>query len=549
MKVTVFGKECTVPDNIRLQELASSQPEGKYPYVLAKVNGKLQELFHTACGGDEIEFLDVTDAAGFDAMRRSASMLFLAAAHDVLQERADEIVQHFTIGSGFYFTFGSGCGALTPEVLRAIEERMHAMCEQGIPFVKRSVPTRIARLLFSKRGMPDKEKLFRTRISSSVNIYSLGDYQDYYYGYMVPDTSVLGLFELLPERDGVILNLPRRKQPDVLPEFQSSVKLMDAQLLGEAFSERQGIGTVADLNEMIIRGETAQTILVSEALQESLIAEIARKIAEKESIRFVMIAGPSSSGKTTFSQRLCIQLTAHGLRPHGIGVDNYFRNRADMVPGPDGKLDFESLAAVDVEAFNRDMTALLDGETVDMPTFDFIEGKRVYKGEKLTLGKGDILVIEGIHCLNDDLSSLIPAESKFRVYISALTQLNIDAHNRIPSADGRLIRRIIRDYRTRGYSAAQTIAMWDSVREGEEKYIFPYQETADVFFNSALPYEIAALKTYIQPLLFQVGEEDSSYLEARRLLKFLDYFIAVPSEGVPTNSILREFIGGGCFHM
>ena len=549
MTVTVFGNAYTVPDGTTLKELASLLPGNGFPYVLAKVNGKLQELFHTACDGDDIEFLDVTDAAGFDAMRRSASMLFLAAAHDVLKERADRMTQHFTIGSGFYFTFGSGSGAPSKDVLSAIEKRMHEMCGQAIPFVKRSVPTKKARLLFSKQGMPDKEKLFRTRISSTVNVYSLGDYQDYYYGYMVPDTSVLSLFELIPERDGVILNLPRRKRPDVLPVFQSSAKLMDAQILGESYTEKQGISTVADLNEMIIRGETAQTILISEALQESLISDIAEKVAEKEAVRFVMIAGPSSSGKTTFSQRLCIQLTAHGRRPHCIGVDNYFRNRADMVPGPDGKLDFESLSAVDVETFNRDMTALLKGETVDMPTFDFIEGRRVYKGEKLTFGKGDVLVIEGIHCLNDELSSLIPAESKYRVYISALTQLNIDAHNRIPSTDGRLIRRIIRDHRTRGYSASQTIAMWDSVREGEEKNIFPFQETADVFFNSALPYETAALKTYVQPLLFQVGEDDPSYLEARRLLKFLDYFIAVPTEGVPTNSILREFIGGGCFHM
>jgi uridine kinase len=397
--------------------------------------------------------------------------------------------------------------------------------------------------------MHDKERLFRTRIASRVNIYSLDGYEDYYYGFMAHDASFLQLFELIPYSDGLILNLPKQSDPYVLPEITYSEKLFEAQIQGELWAGQQGIASVGDLNDKIIRGDVLNTVLTAEALQESRISDIAEMIASREKVKFVMIAGPSSSGKTTFSQRLCIQLISHGLKPHYIGVDNYFMNREDMVPGPDGKVDFESLSAVDVDLFNKDMTALLNGETVAIPTFDFLQGRRIYGDEKLRLGEGELLVIEGIHCLNDQLSFSLPAESKFRIYISALTQLNIDEHNRVPSADGRLIRRIVRDNRTRGYNASMTIDQWDSVRRGEEKNIFPYQESADIFFNSAIPYEIAVLKVYVEPLLFQVTEDDPGYPEARRLLKFLDYFIAIPSTDVPKNSILREFIGGGCFRL
>ena len=290
-------------------------------------------------------------------------------------------------------------------------------------------------------------------------------------------------------------------------------------------------------------------ILISEALQEAGIAQIAKRISGRASTKFVMIAGPSSSGKTTFSQRLCTQLSAIGLVPHYIGVDNYFIPRAECPLDEFGNKDFESLRAIDLQLFNRDMTSLLNGEKIELPTYDFITGLRVYNGEKLRLSEGEILVIEGIHCLNEELSSSLPSESKFRIYISALTQINVDEHNRISSADGRLLRRIIRDYRTRGYSAESTLAMWDSVRRGEESYIFPYQEAADEFFNSALPYETAVMKQYVMPLLFRVPEGSPQYHEARRLLKFLDYFMGIPLDDVPQNSILREFLGGGCFRL
>lgn len=305
--------------------------------------------------------------------------------------------------------------------------------------------------------------------------------------------------------------------------------------------------TVGALNEQIVKKGASQLLLIAEALQESKISQIARTIAENKDKKFVMIAGPSSSGKTTFSHRLSIQLSAHGLRPHPIAVDNYFVNRPDTPLDENGNYNFECLEAIDVKQFNEDMVRLLKGEEVELPYFNFKTGQREYRGDYLKLGKEDVLVIEGIHCLNDKLSSSLPTESKFKIYISALTQLNIDEHNRIPTTDGRLIRRIVRDARTRGASAKQTIAMWNSVRRGEEENIFPYQESADVMFNSALIYELAVLKLYAEPLLFSIEPGEPEYNEAKRLLKFLDYFLGIPGESIPSNSILREFIGGGCF--
>ena len=310
-----------------------------------------------------------------------------------------------------------------------------------------------------------------------------------------------------------------------------------------------GFGTIGALNDAIASGKGEDIILTQEALMEDRIGALASLIAENRDKKFIMIAGPSSSGKTTFSHRLSIQLSAKGLIPHPVGLDDYYLNRVDTPKDASGKYDFECLEALDIEQFNRDMTALLAGEAVSMPTYNFKTGMREYRGNTLKLGPEDVLVIEGIHGLNDKLSYSLPAESKFRIYISALTQLNIDEHNPLPTTDARLIRRIVRDARTRGISAQSTIAMWDSVRSGEEKYIFPFQEGADVMFNSALVYELAVLKTYAEPRLFAIPRDCPEYLEAKRLLKFLDYFIPLPTEGIAQNSLIREFIGGSCFQV
>ena len=426
---------------------------------------------------------------------------------------------------------------------------MHQIVEANIPIMKRSVGTDEAIELFHKHGMYDKEKLFRYRRVSKVNIYSIENFEDYYYGFMACNTGYIQYFDLVLYKDGIVLMLPEAQAPDQIPEFVPKDKLFQVQKISEEWGDRLDISTVGELNDQIVVKGLRQILLIQEALQESKISEIARQIAAAGDKKFVMIAGPSSSGKTTFSHRLSIQLSAHGLNPHPIAVDNYFVNREDTPVDEYGEKNYECLEALDVEQFNKDMLALLAGKQVEMPVFNFKTGQREYKGDYLQLGKGDILVIEGIHGLNDRLSYALPSESKFKIYISALTQLNVDEHNRIATTDGRLIRRIVRDARTRGTSAKETIARWPSVRRGEEQNIFPFQEGADVMFNSALIYELACLKVYAEPLLFGIKKGEPEYLEANRLLKFLDYFVAVPSEEIPNNSILREFVGGSCFNV
>lgn len=346
-----------------------------------------------------------------------------------------------------------------------------------------------------------------------------------------------------------MLLLPSKAEPKVVPRFEPMDKLFATLTESTQWGRRLDLETVGALNDKISKGEMSHLILVQEALQEKKIAEIAAQIASRRNAKFVMIAGPSSSGKTTFSHRLSVQLEAIGLKPHPIAVDNYFVNRVNSPRDEQGNYNYEVLECLDIALFNQNMMDLLDGKRVEMPYYNFKKGVREYKGNFLQLGPEDILVIEGIHCLNDRLSHSLPKESKFKIYISALTQLNVDEHNRIPTTDGRLIRRMIRDARTRGSSAQDTIRMWPSVRKGEEENIFPFQEEADAMFNSALVYEFAVLKQYAEPLLFGIPKDSEEYLEAKRLLKFLDYFIGVSSEDIPKNSILREFIGGSCLNV
>ena len=549
MKVTV--NECTfaVPEGTTLFELSESvRGQYAYPIVLAEADGKLRELANPVSDESHVRFFTTGDPIGMQILRRSCSMLFFRAVYGLFGEKLRRAILHFSVGKGYYYTLDTEL-PVDEELIASIENEMHRLTDLAIPFRKRNVRTSEACEIFRKAGMLDKEKLFRTRLASRTNIYDLDGYTDYNYGFMVPDTGYIKDYRLLPYKEGIILMMPELSDPFKVPELVTSTKLFTTRLQGEKWAEKVGIDCVGDLNDLVINGDVRQMILISEALQEAGIAQIAKRISGRASTKFVMIAGPSSSGKTTFSQRLCTQLSAIGLVPHYIGVDNYFIPRAECPLDEFGNKDFESLRAIDLQLFNRDMTSLLNGEKIELPTYDFITGLRVYNGEKLRLSEGEILVIEGIHCLNEELSSSLPSESKFRIYISALTQINVDEHNRISSADGRLLRRIIRDYRTRGYSAESTLAMWDSVRRGEESYIFPYQEAADEFFNSALPYETAVMKQYVMPLLFRVPEGSPQYHEARRLLKFLDYFMGIPLDDVPQNSILREFLGGGCFRL
>ncbi len=545
--LTIKGEQRQFPFGISYAKIAREyQDTEDLPILLVQAGGRLRELSKRAKEDLEVRFVTMRDPAGFNAYSRSLSLMMLKAVHNVLAPEEDyEVGIHFVVSGGLYCTLQGK--PVTEEFLAQVKECMQALVEAAIPIEKRSVETHEAVKIFHEHRMYDKENLFRFRRSSRTNLYSLGGFEDYYYGYMVPDTSCLRWFDLKPYQDGFVLCMPKRTEPGKLPVFSPVEKLFAVQKASLDWGEQQDIFTVADLNQYIVEGRSKELILIQEAFHERQLAEIAGQIASQPEKKLVMIAGPSSSGKTTFSHRLSTQLSVYGLKPHPIPVDDYFVNREDTPKDEDGSYNFECLEALDVEQFNEDMTRLLAGERVELPSFNFKTGRREYRGNFKQLGKNDILVIEGIHCLNDQLSYALPRENKFKIYLSALTQLNVDEHNRIPTTDGRLLRRLVRDARTRGTGAKNTIAMWPSVRRGEESHIFPFQESADVMFNSALIYELAVLKIYAEPLLFSIDRNMPEYMEAKRLLKFLEYFVPMPSDNIPNNSLLREFIGGSCF--
>jgi len=550
IKVTINGKICEYPQGITYETIAKEhQKDYTEDIVLVSVNKRLQELKKTVSADCELAFITTGDPAGYQAYRRSMTLLLMKAIYKVVgHDRVQRAQVQHSLSNGYYCTL-EGDLALDQELLAGIKAKMQEYVEQRLPIEKRNVNTDRALEIFHTHRMYDKEKLFRYRRASRVNIYAIGDFEDYYYGYMVPDTGYLKYFDLYLYDEGFVIQFPLKKQPRVLPPFEPQHKIFQVMKEATQWSDMLGISTVGDLNDCISGGGMQKLVMTQEALQERKIAEIAQRIVEDRSKKFIMIAGPSSSGKTTFSHRLSIQLMAAGLRPHPIAVDNYFVEREQTPKDENGDYNFECLEAIDIELFNRQMCELLNGKTVELPYFNFKTGKKEYNGNYMTLGEEDILVIEGIHCLNDKLSHSLPRESKFKIYISALTQLNVDEHNRVPTTDGRLIRRMVRDARTRGASAARTISMWPSVRRGEQENIFPYQEEADVMFNSALIYELAVLKQYAEPLLFGIERDAPEYQEAKRLLKFLDYFLGVDSSFIPENSLLKEFIGGGCFRI
>lgn len=532
-----------------LYELAcEKQQECTDAIMLAKVNGKLTEITEKNIDGDNVEFVTTRTSIGNETYKRSVVLLMLNAFNK-LKDKEDygEICVEYSISKGLYCDLKGAVKNVTEEFIAGIKEIMLEDVKKDIPIRKNTISTSEAVKLFGKLGMQDKTKLFNYRRSSYVNVYSLEDYQDYFYGYMAPSTGKLGVFDLFMYDEGFVLQLPTKEEPQKVPEFMPQKKLFNVLKESTRWAEMLDISTVGALNEHITKGDMSSLMLAQEALQEQKIVELVKKIQEREGVKFIMIAGPSSSGKTTFSHRLSIQLMANGYKPHPIGVDDYFVEREQTPKDENGNYNFEDLHAIDIELFNDNMNRLLKGEEVDMPTFNFKTGRKEYHDNKLQLGKDDILVIEGIHCLNDELSYSLPVESKFKIYISALTQLNVDEHNRVSTTDGRLIRRLVRDSRTRGASAKRTLGMWDSVRRGEEKNIFPFQEQADVMFNSALAYELCALKPYAEPLLFSIKEDEPEYQEAKRLLKFLDYFLPCGIENIPIDSIIREFVGGGCF--
>ena len=512
--------------------------------ILGIVNGRLRELNKKIKSDCELSFVTTADRDGRRTYRRSVVLLLQRAIYDVYGSMTQLHVMH-SLGEGYYCQLEK---SVTEHDIDRIVCSMYSFVEKDLPITKHSAKTQYAEQLFKEKGQHDKERLLHYRRSSRVNLYELDGVVDYFYGFMAPSTGMLKYFDIVPYESGFVLLFPGANSRSVEPLVTSN-KLFHTLDDSREWSKMLGIGTIGSLNDAIAAGRGQEIMLLQEALMEQKIGNLAAQIASDDKKKFVMIAGPSSSGKTSFANRLSIQLIAKGRKPHPLSLDDYYVDRELCPKNPDGSFDFECLESIDIKLFNEDMNRLLKGEAVDMPSFNFKTGKREYRGRKLTLGADDILVIEGIHGLNDRLSQLIPPEHKFKIYISALTQLNIDEHNPLSTTDERLIRRIVRDARTRGTNAMETIAMWPSVRKGERENIFPFQEQADVMFNSALVYELAVLKVYAEPLLFGIERDCPEYLEAKRLLKLLDYFLPMPADGIPNNSLLREFVGGSCFNV
>ena len=549
IKATVNQSIYEVKEGTTLSDLAKQVQLPQEPIILlAYMDGKLRELFTPMTKDCHVRFVTLKEQAGYMAYKRTATLMFLKACEDLLGTGATtKIALDYSIGNSIF------CDFLEDRVIdeafaRSIQKRMEELAKANLPITKRSLDTDQAAKYFDRIGFKGKKELFQFRRESKMNIYSLDGYDNYFYGYMAPSTGYISAFLVSAYQHGVVLQIPKRKQTEEIVPFTPQPKLFHVMQRSREWTKTMGVDTVGALNDEITHGNINHLILLQEGLQEKLLADIADEIVSKNK-RIILIAGPSSSGKTTFSHRLSIQLQIAGLTPHPVSMDDYFLDRELSRRDENGNYNFETIASLDVDLLTKHINQLLDGEEIDVPSYNFITGKREYHGHKLKIGEKDVLVMEGIHGLNGTLTNEIPEDAKYRIYVSALNQINLDEHNRIPSSDGRLLRRIVRDAMTRGNDARETISRWDSVRKGEEDNIFPYQEEADVMFNSAQIYEIAVLKQYAEPLLFAVPRDCPEYQEAKRLLKFLEYFLNIPSEAIPKTSLLREFIGGSCFEV
>lgn len=550
-KVIINGNEETYEDGTHLVDIAKKhQSDFKDDIVLAKYKGSLTELNKGVTGVGVLEFLTTADKDGRRAYRRSVAFMLQRALMEAypLPKHAYLRVEH-SLGQGDFCTL-DGVEPPSEEELQELKRIMLDLVEKDIPLKKYSIKTTQAKEMFKSFNMKEKEQLLKYRTSSNINVYDLDGCIDYFYGYMVPTTGLLKYFDLIKFENGFMLMYPDGSLPGIntreVAVFKKPLKLFRVQQAASEFGNTMGVPTVGALNEAIANGRIRDIVLSQEAIMERNIGDLANTIADNKDVKFVMMAGPSSSGKTTFSHKLSAHLRALGCVPHPLPLDDFYLDRDQMPIDEYGEKDFESIEGLDIPYFNDCMVRLLNGERVLLPNFNFKVGRREYNDHYMQLGKHDILVIEGIHGLNDRMSSSLPAESKYKIYLSALTQLSIDEHNPLSTADGRLIRRIVRDARTRATSASETIAMWDSVRRGEEKNIFPFQEQADYIFNTALIYEMAALKLYVDPLLYAIEPDEPTYGEAKRLIKLLDYFLPMAPEVIPNNSLVREFIGGSC---
>lgn len=518
----------------------------RYLPMNVQVNNKTEGLNYKCWHPKDVEYIDYTQQSGLRTYVRSLCHIFSKAVNDILPT-ATVNLEH-PVSKGYYCVIHNGKSIDQPTVEK-IKKRMWEIIGANIPFHLKNVRTVDAAILFRERGMSDKAQLIETAGMPYTSYYDLDGYINFFYGCLTPSTGYIQLFDLEMYMDGVLLRIPKRSNPSELEPIIQQDKMFQAYKEHLTLQRTVGLNNVGDLNRAIEKGLSREIILVSEAMQEKQVAKIAEEIARKykEGVRIALISGPSSSGKTTFCKRLEVQLITNLLHPVSISLDDYFLNREDTPKDENGEFDFESLYALDLPYFNNDLKRLLAGEEIELPGFNFETGRRVYKGKKLKLHDNSILVIEGIHGLNPELTSFVDEKYKYRVYVSVLTSISLDNHNWIPTTDNRLLRRIIRDYRFRGYSAEQTISRWPSVRRGEDKWIFPYQENADAMFNSAMLYELAALRRCAEPILAGVHESDKENAEAYRLLRFLRYFNYIPDDSLPGTSLLREFLGGGSF--
>ena len=513
--------------------------------VSARVNNKVEGMHYRVYNSKDVEFLDMTSSSGSRAYTRTLFFVLCKAVQDIYP--ATDVVIDIPVSNGFYVDIRLGRPVVDEDV-NIIRRRMQEIIDAKMPIRRFTVPTEEAVALFHEKGDVEKVKLLKTSGSIYTTYYKIGDYVDYYYGTLLTNTSQLYLFGLEKYYDGMLLRIPSLKNPDVLGEMTRQDKMFEIFKEHHRWQSILGIRTVGDFNQAIDANHATDIINISEALQEKKIAKIAEEIASRKGVKLVLLAGPSSSGKTTSCKRLSIQLAVNGLKPLQISLDDYFVDREKTPKDASGEYDYESIYALDLDLINEQFNALFRGEEVELPKYDFQSGKSKKSGNKLKMNDNNVLVVEGIHALNPELTAHIPQEQIFRVYASALTTILLDNHNYIPTTDNRLLRRIIRDYKYRGVSAQETIHRWPSVRAGENKWIFPFQENADAMLNTAMLYELAVIKTQAEPLLQQVPENCEEYAEAYRLLKFLKYFKGIPYNNLPPTSLLREFLGGSSFH-
>ena len=513
--------------------------------VSARVNNKVEGMHYRVYNSKDVEFLDMASSSGSRAYTRTLFFVLCKAVQDIYPNT--DVVIDIPVSNGFYVDIRLGRPVVEEDV-NILRRRMQEIIDAKMPIRRYMVPTEDAIALFQEKGDVEKVKLLKTSGSIYTTYYKIGEYVDFYYGTLLTNTSGLYLFGLEKYYDGMLLRIPSHKDPDKLGEMTKQDKMFDIFKEHHRWQDILGIRTVGDFNQAIDAGHATDIINISEALQEKKIAYIAEDIANRQGVKLVLLAGPSSSGKTTSCKRLSIQLAVNGLKPLQISLDDYFVDR-DRTPKDDnGEYDFESIYALDLDLLNEQFNALFRGEEVELPKYDFPSGKSVKSGKKLKMEPNNVLVVEGIHALNPELTAHIPQEQIYRVYASALTTILLDNHNYIPTTDNRLLRRIIRDYKYRGVSAQETIHRWPSVRAGENKWIFPYQENADAMFNTAMLYELSVIKMQAEPLLQQVPENCEEHAEAYRLLKFLKYFKGIPYNNLPPTSLLREFLGGSSFH-